>query len=419
MTVFDENLSRGMSKDQVTELKKQEKELTKAFEKSRAALAMRRDSTFVCTLLFNLRTYFSFRVPTAGTDGVCLYVNPNFFMNLNEEQRIFLLAHETWHVAFSHMLRGGKEGINFEVYNAAADYVINLLLVDNGHEFIPGGLLDEKYRGLSTEEVYELLIDNPPPEVQSHTLAGDVMEPGSGDDSKEGDDGSSDEKGDEPSEGKTKSEAQIQEDIDEIVMRSAIQSEMAGEDPGSLPGDVVRRLDELRNPRLDWKTLFQNYMTSFAKEDYSYARPNKRFMPTHYMPAMYSESLGEIAFAIDASGSVTPEEFTAYLNEIRFIKESMQPELLTIIDFDYEVQDRYNIPKDEPWDDEISFTGGGGTNLQPVFDLYNEEPPMVLVVFSDLHCRKMTEDPGYPVLWIAVNNPNAEVNFGEIIHIDV
>jgi predicted metal-dependent peptidase len=77
--------------------------------------------------------------------------------------------------------------------------------------------------------------------------------------------------------------------------------------------------------------------------------------------------------------------------------------------------------------DEVHFSGGGGTNLQPVFDHFAGKnpdhpeagPPTVLIVFSDFYCGKIKEDPGYPVIWISVDNPNAEVNFGTLINYEL
>ena len=68
--------------------------------------------------------------------------------------------------------------------------------------------------------------------------------------------------------------------------------------------------------------------------------------------------------------------------------------------------------------DTVSFSGWGGTNLTPVFEHYDKNKPTVLVVFSDLFCAPIIEDPGYPVIWACFGNPNAEVNFGQLIHVD-
>ena len=45
-------------------------------------------------------------IPTAATDSVWVYVNPDFFLSLqNASQRAFVLAHEVGHIMFKHMFR--------------------------------------------------------------------------------------------------------------------------------------------------------------------------------------------------------------------------------------------------------------------------------------------------------------------------
>lgn len=407
MSVIKNNLSSAMTEEQKQQMVNIEHELQKTYEQSRTDLIFTKNSTFISTILFNIKTFFTFEVPTAGTDGIALYINPEFFMKLTKGQRVFLLAHETWHIVFMHMNRAEKPEIDKELYNQAADYVINLMLVKENLEFIEGGLLDTKYEGMSTEEVYELLKQKGDSQLSSNILQGDIQKPGSGKDSKT------------DNKSQKEIEQNIQNQTNELINRAAVQSEISGDSMSNLPSDIVRHLDELRNPRLDWRTILRNFMSSLNKDDYSYRRPNKRFMPEYYMPSMYSEALGEIAFAVDASGSVSQEEFTAYINEIKYIKDSLQPELTTVIDFDTEIHNVYEMHRGQPWDESISFNGGGGTSLFPVFEKYEEKAPTVLIVFSDLQCTPIKKDPGYPVIWICVNNSRAEVNFGELIHIKI
>ena len=70
--------------------------------------------------------------------------------------------------------------------------------------------------------------------------------------------------------------------------------------------------------------------------------------------------------------------------------------------------------------EKVSFTGWGGTCLEPVFEHYDKAPPTVLIIFSDLYCREIPKEdmPTYPVLWVCTDNKNATVNFGTLIHFD-
>jgi predicted metal-dependent peptidase len=364
-------------------------ELERGFSKAKLGIMSRMDSTFISTILFSLKHSWDTKIPTAGTDGIHLIINNDWFMGLTPKQRIGLLAHESWHVAFNHVLRKGDR--DHSKFNRAADYVINLLLDDAGYDLPPDGCFDKKYRNMSTEQVYDVLPDEP----ENPGYEPDII----------------------PNNGSAKQQAARQQAVDDIVVKAATQAKMSGEDPGNLPGDVKRLLDELVNPKLPWRVILQNYMSAFAKDDYTFSKPNRRFMPEFYLPSLHSEAVGEVAIAIDTSASVGKKEFTAFLSEINDIKTTLQPSLTTIIDFDTSIKNVYKLGQDDPMDD-VTFTGGGGTCLEPVFEFYKEEPPIVLVIFSDLYCNPIKEDPGYPVVWICVDNTNAKVNFGTKIDYD-
>ena len=383
-------------------------DLETAFDKAKIGLMTKHNSVFITTILFSLKHSWDESCKTAGTNGVDLVIAPTWFMGMSEGARMGLLAHEAWHVAFNHMLRG--DNYDHEKYNIAADHVINVMLKDAGFELPEGGYGDTKYRGMSTDEVYKDLIQNPPPPPP----AGGAGSGGCGEDIQY----PSDAKG---NDGKAPSQDQldnIQRKIEDTLIKATTQSKMMGDDAGTIPGDISRMMDELLNPKLDWKTLFANYMNAFAKEDYSYQRPNKRFMPDFFLPGLHSESLGEVCFARDVSGSVSQADFTAYVTEINYVKENLRPTMTTIIDFDTRIQNAKSFGPDESILD-MKLIGGGGTNLTPVFDYYKNRKPVVLVIFSDLFCTPIEHDPGYPVLWVVVNNPRGQVNFGTKIHIDL
>jgi len=365
----------------------------KALNKAKITLISQRNSVFICTVLFSLKFSWDEETPTAKTNGLELLMNPDFFMSLSTEERVFLLAHEAWHVAFMHTTIDRRKSKSPIRWNMAGDFVINLMLKDSGYKMPQGGLIDEQYRDMSTNAVYDLLpedTDENNPDFDSDI--DDAEGSGAGADADE-----------------------IEAKIEDIVVRASTQAQMQGQDPGSLPEHMRRILDKLLNPVLDWRTILQNYMTAFSKEDYSFSRPNRRFMPDHYLPGMHSESLGEIAVAIDTSGSVSPKEFAVFLTEINDIKESLRPTSTRVITFDTRIHDDIQLTADQPID-EVELHGGGGTDLRPVFKRMKDKEPIVLIIFSDLYCDEIRSDPGYPVIWIAVNHKDAKVNFGDLIH---
>lgn len=369
------------------------KELQDKFDRAKFNILSLKNSVFITTILFNLKQVWTTEVPTAAVDGTNLFLNPEWIDKLDVDQLIGLLAHEAWHVAFDHMNRLGSR--DHKRFNDAADHVINLMLLDNNYKLPDNGLWDSRFKGKSTEQVYDLLPENSPEDKSG--MRGDILPP-SADASPE------------------EVEAQKQK-VQDIIVQAHTNAGIAGDDFSNMPGEIKRKLDELFNPVLDWRTILQNYMSDFAKEDYSMQRPNRRFLPDFYLPSLHSEAMGEVAIAVDTSGSVSDEEFTAFIAEIKDIKERLRPTITTVIDFDTQVNEIVKLTPDQGIED-LQFTGYGGTCLKPVFDYYNEDVPVVLIVFSDLHCTPIYEDPGYPVIWVCCNNPYAVVNFGTIIHYD-
>ena len=363
-------------------------ELVRMLNKAKIGIMSQRNSAFICTILFSLKQSWNTRLPTAGTDGAHLYINPDWFRGLDPKEQIGLLAHEAWHVAFDHITRG--EHFEKKNYNIAADHVINLMLLKAGFSLPPGGCHDPQYEGMSTEEIFKLLPPAPADVDQ------DILE----------------------ITGTDQDIASKKQAIGQILVKAAQQSKLSGDSAGTIPGDIERALHDILNPKMDWFSLLMKYVSAYDKSDYSFQRPNKRFMPDHYLPGLYGESMGDLGLAFDASGSVSDEEFAAYFGETKYMRETLNPQQTTILEFDTKVNNVFILKQEDSMDD-VHFSGGGGTRLQPVFDYYLEHPPTVLIIFSDLECSPITEEPPFPVIWISVGNPGAEVHFGELIHYEL
>ena len=104
-------------------------------------------------------------IGTACTDGTFIKFNPDFVRSLTKAEMIGLAVHEVMHVYSKHHLRRGDR--DPMLWNVAGDYFINLLIDDAMREeksrrgetcmALPKALLDAKYRGLSTEDIYNML----------------------------------------------------------------------------------------------------------------------------------------------------------------------------------------------------------------------------------------------------------------------
>ncbi|MCM2973758.1 vWA domain-containing protein [Larsenimonas suaedae] len=382
----------------------------KALDKAKIALMRQKDSAFFCTVCFSLKHVWDTRVETAETDGLTIYYSPDFFLAHTPEQQLGLLLHETLHVAFMHMVRRGTR--EPEKFNRAADYVINLIITDRGIQIPPGGLLDRQYQGMSTEEVYDLLPDEPTEPLPMS----DLIEPGQGDAPPGDSPGESGGRG-VPGSGANEAAAEVEQKIQDILVRAALQSKMMGDTPGSIPGQIQIFIDTLLNPKLPWHQILARFMNAMVKEDYSWRRPNRRFMPEHYLPSLYSEGLGEVAIAVDASASVKDAEFLRFVSETHGILSRMKPPAIHLIQFDTCIKSVNRVRTTRELEN-VEFKGRGGTHIGEVMDWTARHKPQVLLMFTDGHFRfdENVIDPRVQIIWLIHDNTKFNAPFGKTIH---
>lgn len=357
----------------------------KALNKTKIALMGNHGLVFYTTICLSLKHSFDDTIPTACTNGRWIKYNTDFFMKQTPARRLGLMVHEIMHVAYNHM--GRLLNKDMTKWNYATDYVINLQILDMDLELPPGGLVDRQYEGMSAEQVYDLLPDPPEDPAAQHFELSD------GEDPKE-----------------------LQEHITDILVKAATQARMSGK-PGSIPGDILIMLDALLNPVLPTKVLLKRFVSSAARDDYSWSRFNRRYFPRHYLPSLYSERLDHIAVAVDASCSVTDDEFLRSVSEIEGIFRTARPKKISVIVFDTGIRS-VHVVRNVSQLLRIPFRGRGGTDIAPVIDWIKEHKPKVTLVLSDGEFSfREVENPKVPVLWAINNHPSFEFNapFGKVV----
>lgn len=364
-----------------------------ALAKAKIALMQRPESTFFTTLCFGLKTAWDSKIPFAATDYKTIFFNPQKFLSLTPGQRVFLLLHETLHVAFLHWQRQGSK--QHGKWNAACDFHINLLLTDHGFERIPEGLYDDKYRDpstnqpMSSEQIYALL-----PEDQSSDK--DLMAPPDDQNLQE-----------------------LEQDVQDLIMRAVTQAKMAGDKPGSIPSDIQVYVDSLVKPKLPYHTILRRYLQSYAKNDYSMRRPNRRFFPKHHLPSLWSESLMAIDFGMDISVSVQDHQFQQFVGDIAGVMKMMQPPSMRLVRFNTRIAGVDTIRSIQELK-QVEFRGRGGTAIGPLLEWANENKSKVLLIYTDgefdwpkITCRHTD------IIWLIHGNPSFTAPFGRVIHYEI
>ena len=359
-----------------------------ALSRAKFAVMSSTNGAFFTALIFGMHHEFDDTIPTACTNGRWVKYNRTFFMNLTHEERVFLILHEVMHGALMHVDRG--ENLDKRRFNIAADHVINLMLIERKFEMPACGLADPQYKDMDTETVYKLLPENC--EEPEDGIGEDLVAPTNPEESKK-----------------------IQREIEDLLIRAQAQSKMANDKPGTIPGDIQIFLNKLLDPKLPWNQILAKYLQSYAKNDYSFKKPNRRFFPQHHLPSLYSKSLIDLAVAVDTSGSVSDHDFLRVISETNSIIRMMKPRKMTFLQFDHVLQgvDEIGSIMDLM---RVKFTGRGGTNIEPVFDWATKNKPQLLLIFSDGCFSFPDEYPKSDLLWLIHSNPQWTFPKGKVIH---
>tara|TARA_R110002020_G_scaffold353150_1_gene566156 strand:- start:5271 stop:6398 length:1128 start_codon:yes stop_codon:yes gene_type:complete len=360
----------------------------------KAKIELMTRSAFISTIALSLKHVITDATATADVGGTTIRYNPEFLKNQTVQQCAGLMAHECWHVAFQHLARrGNRDPI---IWNCAGDYIINHMLTKAGFEIPTEGLLDQKYGdGWSTDKVYDDLMKEKK-DFNTSNLMLDLREDG---------------------EKKSNDEPTRDSAITNIIVRARTQAQITGKPlKGEIPDEILRIIDELLNPKLPWQVILHRFLDQRVREEYSWARKNRRYASDTYMPSLHSYGLGHLTFAIDTSGSIEDEELKEMLSEIKGIQQMFNPEDMTIIDCDAEIHDIHSI--DQTTDImSLKFHGGGGTSFKPVLDYVEEHPTQALIYFTDLHGESTLDPVNYPVLWIC-NSDHEPANIGETVYVN-
>lgn len=359
-----------------------------AISQTKISLMKRPEFTFYTVMLLNMEMSWDTSIPTACTNGLFIKLNPGFFMPLLPDERLFLLCHEVGHVAKNHMSRRGSR--TPRRWNKAGDYVINDELVLMGLPMPKGGLWDVNYRGMSTEDVYDLLPEDDPNDPQQDwedIIDADPNNP------------------------------QHQHQIQQAIQQAAQACQAKGL-AGNVPGDVQLMLDKLMKPKMTWDRILRRYMSEKAKVDYSFAKPNRRFFPEFYLPGLDGQSFGAVKVAVDISGSVSDSDFTQFVSEIREILEALQPTYMDFVQFDTQI---HSVDRLYQADDlrKLTFTGRGGTDVTCILEHALIEKPKILLVFTDGEFHMPAINPKCDVIWVIHDNPGFTAPFGKVIHYNI
>lgn len=347
-------------------------------------------------------------VPTAYTNGKDEVYGTEFISDLNDAELRGLVLHECYHKLYRHLTTWRHlYSSNPILANMACDYVINVKIYDDNKDdrfaLLPeGGLMDEKYRGMDSAQVYKLLRD----ELSDDEIAQYGM-------------GSMDEHGWEDAQNLTEAEKrELAREIDEAIRQGALAAGKYGSG-----GD--RDFQDLLKTKVDWREVLREFIqTTCNGNSYStWRRPNRRFVSSGmYMPSGIDETVGELVVAIDTSGSIGAKELGQFLGEVKAICETVRPERVRVLYWDTQVCGEEVYEQDE-LDRLVMSTkpkGGGGTDVRCVGEHIRVTgiKSQAAIVLTDGYLGNDWGDWSIPVLWCIVGNRNATPSIGSYVHVD-
>lgn len=339
-----------------------------------------------------------------------IVVGTRFAAQLKVQQAVFLLAHEAMHYAMLHLLR--RKHRKPGKWNVACDAVINdLLETAKVGEFIDGGVQMPGSKDKTSEKVYDELPDQggkgkgKGKKGQSSGQPDGTYQPGEGWDDLMDEDG----------EGQL-DDATTQE-IEESIRQELAQAAAVAKQQGTMPAGMERFVEDIINPKTPWYILLERFMTSYVKADYSYRRPNRRFLSRGlYLPSADKlPQMGTVVVVVDTSGSIGPE-LPHFLGHINSIMAQCRPESIWVIHCDAEVHEAKEYRLEDLPIRIDKFKGGGGTSFKPPFKYVDKHDirPEVLVYLTDMYGGFPSKAPGYETVWLSTSK-DMKAPFGQVI----
>jgi len=290
-----------------------------------------------------------------------IYFHPR--RGLSNQEVIFVYAHELLHAALLHHTRG--RGRDPWVWNVACDFVINDWLIEMGVGQFPsvGGLYDPRLKGMSADEVYDLLMREPGRCKGARGFRGalgDVLF---------------------ESESRRIYRGDVST-LDDFYRRSLTAGLTCAMGRGYVPAGLVEEIRSLWTPPVPWDVELARWMAEHVpllKDPLrTYARASRRQSstldiprPARFVPQEWKDAC-TFGVILDTSGSMDRELLGRALGAIASYAEARDVPQVRLVLCDAAPYDQGFVP---PTDlrGVFSIKGRGGTVLQPAVSFLHKQ----------------------------------------------
>lgn len=307
-----------------------------------------------------------------------IYVNGGAGLSLEEWK--FVLAHEYLHAGLRHHAR--RQGRDFELWNAACDFVINAWLKEMQiGQMPPRGLLyDEDLANMSAEEIYDEILRN----IKKYSKLETFRGYGKGDIIAEG-------------YGSSLTSPTTLDEFCKNALRSGLEYH-ENSSRGYIPAGLIEEIKSLLMPPIPWDVQlaewFDVYFAPLEKRR-SYARPSRRQSATpdiprpSLLPADIPEHSRTYGVIIDTSGSMSAMLIGLALGAAASYSVAKEVPFVRVVFCDADAYDiGYVTPEDIAG--RVRVEGRGGTVLQPAVDLleraedFPKNAPLLIITDGEI-----------------------------------
>lgn len=378
-----------------------------------------------------IRAIFDHRIQTLATNGKVIFVNPIFFLALDIDGQIFVLAHEVWHCLLLHIER--RDGRDLKIWNLAIDHEVNYLLINHHFKYLEQSVFFHQWREECAEKVYEHLKTQEQAQNQSKNQSSfdqHLIEDGRFDQHLNNQFQDTDFIQNANQLANDLSADQISQRLDPQLNREwqikALNVYRSMKSQGYTPGDVFSTLViSLTTPQVPWQTLIKSLITQSFGGSLSWQKFNRRLLHQGiYLPSIRSQKIS-IAVAIDTSGSISDEEINTFISEINHLIQTFSHYEILFYQCDSKIREKKVFSNQGISFDikQFSVQGRGGTRFEPVFeDLVEHQKKnnfdlSCLVYFTD-GCGSYPKQPNFPVFWLLTPEGTCPIDWGKKVYLN-
>lgn len=361
-------------------------------------------------------------IDTAAATQVQIIYNEEFIQKLSEEEANFVWLHELYHIILFHSPR--MKGRNHEIWNLAADLVVNTQLKDDKTSFsevniqikMPDKAIfidDTDYiTAHTTEQIYDDLFNQFQAQGgDMNLIANYTFKLGN-------------------SEFTTAVpnldllpeilDNATEEQLDDIKAFIKANSEMFGVGKAAFN----RELSSILGTKLPWYQYVRRYLTSLQSDEETFDSPNKNFLwNKQILPgrgAYDKEVLADIVLLIDTSGSISNDILSEFFYQYKSLLNDFELTGRIVfwsvgVDNDYDAVDfiRNN-------NGQYPVNSKGGTSWNPVLEYLDTKyrSASLFVCLTDGHFSSPKHKTKVPMIWCLYKNDGEMLKpYGKVITI--